>query len=86
MSLKKNALSYIIWVIMLLFTGAGVAFLGLVATRMLAGENILIAVGIIAVFFLVLFLIYLLLLPSMPFERYCDCHNADAVSLTFDIL
>ena len=60
MSLKKNALSYIIWVIMLLFTGAGVAFLGLVATRMLAGENILIAVGIIAVFFLVLFLIYLL--------------------------
>ncbi len=60
MSLKKNALSYIIWVIMLLFTGAGVAFLGLVATQLLAGDNILIAVGIIAGFFVILFLIYLL--------------------------
>ena len=60
MSLKKNALSYIIWVFMLLFTGAGVAFLGLMATQLLAGENILIAVGMIAGFFVILLLLYLL--------------------------
>lgn len=60
MSLKKNAVSYVIWMIMLLFTGAAVAFLSMIAARQLDGNSILAAVGFIAVFFVILCLIYFL--------------------------
>ena len=82
MSLKKNALSYIIWVIMLLFTGAGVAFLGLVATRLLVGESILAAVGMIAGFFVILFLLYLLtgyLSSQLDLSRFVNKYSQAAL-------
>lgn len=84
MSLKKNALSYIVWVIMLLFTGAGVSFLGLVAGQLVNGDNILIAVGMIAGFFAVLFLIYLLtgyLVRQIDLSRVMAKHSQVALYL-----
>lgn len=60
MSLKKNAVSYFVWMLMLLFAGAGVAFLGLVVSQMINGNSLFIAIGLIAGFFVVLLLIYLL--------------------------
>lgn len=69
MSLKKNAVSYCIWMIMLLFAGAGVAFLGLVVAQMLVGNSIFLAIGMVAGFFAILFAIYLL---TGYFVRHVD--------------
>ena len=58
MNLKKNAVSYVTWMIVLLFTGASFAFLGMV-TAQLSNINILFAAaGCIVVFFGVLYMVY----------------------------
>lgn len=61
MSLKKNAVSYVTWMILLLFTGLVFAFLGMIVAQIVSGSmNPLLAAGFIAGFFLVLFLLYVL--------------------------
>lgn len=60
MSLKKNAVSYIMWMIILLFTGAAVSFLGMVTANMLNKDNYIIAAVFVAVFLGLLFLLYFL--------------------------
>lgn len=60
MNLKKNAVSYVTWMIILLFTGAAFSFLGMVAAHMLNVNIILAAAGCIIIFFGILFLVYYL--------------------------
>lgn len=82
MSLKKNAVSYCIWMIMLLFAGAGVAFLGLVVAQMLVENSILLAIGIVAGFFVILFLIYLLtgyFVKRVDLSEYARQHSSIAM-------
>ncbi len=82
MSLKKNAVSYCIWMIMLLFAGAGVAFLGLVVAQMLVGNSILLAVGMVAGFFAILYAIYLLagyFVRQVDLAGYAEKHSQIAM-------
>ena len=61
MNLKKNNVSYITWVILLFFTGASCAFLGLVLGQMFQINLILAAGGLVTLFFALVFGIYLLI-------------------------
>ena len=58
MALKKNIVSYVAWMILLLFTGVTFAFLGMVATRITEVNIVVAALGCIVLFFGILFLIY----------------------------
>lgn len=61
MNLKKNAFSYFAWLILLFFTGATCAFFGLILSRYVKIDMIFIAAGLVTVFFVVVFLLYLLI-------------------------
>ncbi len=58
MNLKKNAVSYIAWMIILLFTGTGFAFIGMVLAQTYHLNLILAAIGCIFVFFGILYMVY----------------------------
>ncbi len=58
MKLKKNVISYAAWMILLLFTGATFAFLGMWATQITELNIIVAAIGCIVLFFGILFLVY----------------------------
>lgn len=60
MILKKNAFSYVIWLIILCFTGAVFSFFGMISASMLRVNVVIAAIGFVVVFFGVLFLIYIL--------------------------
>ncbi len=59
MSLKKNAVSYVTWMILLLFTGAACSFFGMVIANILKMNVVLITAGLIIGFFAIIFLLYL---------------------------
>ena len=58
MNLKKNAVSYVAWMIILLFTGAGFAFTGMVVAKMYNVNLIVAAAGCIFVLCGILYMIY----------------------------
>lgn len=60
MILKKNAFSYIIWLIILCFSGAVFSFFGMITASLLRINTFLVAAGFVIGFFGVLFLIYVL--------------------------
>ncbi len=75
MILKKNAFSYVIWLIILCFSGAVFSFFGMISASLLHINVFLAALGFVAGFFGVLFLIYVLTgliggfeAPSRPTE------------------
>ena len=61
MDLKKNAFSYFAWLILLFFTGATCAFFGLILSQYIKVDMIFIAAGLVTIFFVVIFLLYLLI-------------------------
>lgn len=72
MNLKKNAFSYFAWLILLFFTGATCAFLGLLLSRYIKIDMIFIAAGLVTIFFVVVFLLYLLigvLIERQPIKK-----------------
>lgn len=60
MILKKNAFSYVIWLIILCFTGAVFSFFGMISASLLHVNVFIAALGFVIAFFGVLFLIYVL--------------------------
>lgn len=58
MNLKKNAVSYVAWMIILLFAGAGFAFTGMVVAKMYNVNLILAAAGCIFVLCGILYMVY----------------------------
>ena len=60
MILKKNAFSYVIWLIILCFTGAVFSFFGMISANLLHVNRIVAAIGFVIGFFGVLFLIYVM--------------------------
>ena len=60
MSLKKNNISYFAWLVLLFFTGASCAFFGLVLAQRSNMTILLTAGGLVTLFFVVVFGIYLL--------------------------
>lgn len=60
MSLKKNAVSYVAWMIILLFAGAAFSFLGMTAANTFHVNVFLAVAGYVIFFFGILFLVYLL--------------------------
>ena len=60
MSLKKNNISYFAWLVLLFFTGASCAFFGLVLAQRSNMNILLTAGGLVTLFFVVVFGIYLL--------------------------
>lgn len=60
MSLKKNTVSYLAWLILLFFTGVASAFFGLILSQHIKTDMIIIAAGLVTVFFAVSFVLYLL--------------------------
>ncbi len=61
MNLRKNAFSYFAWLILLFFTGATCAFFGLILSQYIKVDMIFIAAGLVTIFFVVVFLLYLLI-------------------------
>jgi len=61
MNLKKNKVSYFAWLILIFFTGATCAFLGLILAQSCNINSILVAGGIVTMFFVVVFGLYLLI-------------------------
>ena len=61
MCFKKNAFSYVCWGLMILFVGAIVSYWGMAAAQLFANGNFLVAIGICALFFTVVFLIFQLI-------------------------
>lgn len=61
MCFKKNAFSYFCWGLMILLVGAIAAYWGMVASQLFANGNILLAIGGCALFFALVFAIYLLI-------------------------
>lgn len=61
MCLKKNNISYFAWLILLFFTGASCAFFGLVLAQRSNMNILLTAGGLVTVFFVVVFALYLLI-------------------------
>lgn len=61
MSLKKNNISYFAWLVLLFFTGASCAFFGLVLAQRSNMNTLLIAGGLVTLFFVVVFGLYLLI-------------------------
>ena len=61
MNLKKNAFSYFAWLILLFFTGATCAFFGLILSEYIKVDMIFIAAGLVTIFFVAVFLLYLLI-------------------------
>ena len=60
MNLKKNKVSYFAWLILIFFTGATCAFLGLILAQSCNINSILVAGGIVTMFCVVVFGLYLL--------------------------
>ncbi len=60
MSLKKNTVSYVTWIILLLFTGAACSFFGMIIANIVKMDVILVTAGIIIGFFAFIFLLYIL--------------------------
>ncbi len=58
MNLKKNAVSYVAWMIILLFTGAGFAFVGMSLAQTYNVSMIPAAIGCIFAFFGILYMVY----------------------------
>lgn len=61
MNLRKNNVSYVAWILLLFFTGASSAFFGLVLAQMVNINAILAAGGLVTLFFVVMFGLYLLI-------------------------
>lgn len=61
MNLRKNAFSYFAWLILLFFTGATCAFFGLILSQYINIDMIFIAGGLVTIFFVVVFALYLLI-------------------------
>lgn len=61
MSLKKNNISYFAWLVLLFFTGASCAFFGLILAQRSNMNTLLIAGGLVTLFFVVVFGLYLLI-------------------------
>ncbi len=61
MNLRKNAFSYFAWLILLFFTGATCAFFGLILSQHIKIDMIFIAAGLVTVFFVIVFVLYLLI-------------------------
>ncbi len=61
MNLKKNNISYFAWLVLLFFTGASCSFFGLVLAQRSNMNVLLIAGGLVTLFFVVVFGLYLLI-------------------------
>lgn len=61
MCFKKNAFSYVCWGMMILLTAAIVSYWGMVAAQLFLNGNLFVAVAGTAVFFVVVYLIYILI-------------------------
>ncbi len=61
MNLKKNNFSYFAWLVLLFFTGASCAFFGLVLAQISNLNVLLVAGGLVTLFFIVFFGLYLLI-------------------------
>lgn len=61
MNLKKNNFSYFAWLVLLFFTGASCAFFGLLLAQKSNMNILLIAAGLVTLFFVVVFGLYLLI-------------------------
>lgn len=61
MSLKKNNISYFAWLVLLFFTGASCAFFGLLLAQRTNLNILLTAGGLVTLFFVVVFGVYLLI-------------------------
>lgn len=60
MNQKKNAISYVAWMLILLFTGASFAFFGMIAAHLYDFETPFMAAGFVLIFFGIVCLIYFL--------------------------
>ncbi len=74
MCLKKNAVSYVCWALMLLFAGSMMLFWGQVASEMVANGNLIAAIGFLILFFVIAFSLYCL---TGMLLKYCKTLNTD---------
>ena len=70
MNLKKNNISYLAWLFLLFFTGASCAFFGLILAQKSNMNVLLIAGGLVTLFFIVVFGLYLLIGHFLEKKHY----------------